>query len=536
EEIINTMVLEEREVTNNIPGVSADEAVSFTVYYAPGDALGRERFKVMGGRIEIPFEWIRGKPLVSKALSFNLSGQLLSMRKILDPARADTVFNDVDMDNMGRLGITPDTLLPGSVELNYRVVTDPVGNLVPTDIISHINVSYLMPEDILSRELAVIKYNVIGERGGMGIERDMERTRNWLGQEVLIEKWKDEKGSDRKKVIGKRKETVINEWYNEAKKIPDIIESLIGKLTGGALRAAGIARAKWPKTFEELEALVKEDKIRERYFSASLPEIKKSLQNVREAPAGVLPGLHIIKGDNSLGEIRYFADICEYPRGVFGHKGVSVPYDEEIKPFSLPEGTPILGLKYGILNSDEFIYDVHTLNGQLVIRVRPYVQIRLVNMFPIASGEEQIEYYDPFVPHPYLRPIKIEKNFEPGRQPAGERPGMLVIAVFPDDSTVYLENGWKAQTFMERRPLDINRWIKSVNYYVENEDLKYKKEHIEKKSIYTFKKIGWKTPVFFGGLVFFAVWLLGFREHLKMLKNRDERLCVTQNSAKNRHD
>ncbi|MDD5645373.1 MAG: glycoside hydrolase family 76 protein, partial [bacterium] len=62
EEIINTMVLEEREVTNNIPGISGDEAVSFTVYYAPGDALGRERFKVMGGRIEIPFEWIRGKP------------------------------------------------------------------------------------------------------------------------------------------------------------------------------------------------------------------------------------------------------------------------------------------------------------------------------------------------------------------------------------------------------------------------------------------------------------------------------------------
>ncbi|MBN2190321.1 MAG: hypothetical protein JW728_03825 [Candidatus Aureabacteria bacterium] len=523
-EVIDTMVLEEREVINNLQGVYGEEAVSFVVYYMPGDAMGRERLKIMGGRIEIPFEWMSGKPVASRSLSFNLSGQVLSIREILDPARADSVFTGADMENMAALGITSDTLLPGSVEINYRIVTDAAGNPIPTDTISHINVSYLMPEDILSRELAVIKYNVIGKHKGLDIKKHIRRVRNWLGQEMLIEEWDGENNRRKEKTIGKKKEAIIKEWYNEAKTEEETRKALIREIAGEALRAARVDKERWPRTFSELEDLVKNGTIKERNLCVDLARIKSSLENMKGAPAGVLPGLHIIEDDGSLGEIKYFAGMFEYSRDVFSHKGISVPYEKEIKPFSLPAGPPILGLKYFILNSKDFIYDVHTLNGQLIVRARPYIQIRLVNMFPVESGDEQVEYYDPFVPYPYLRPIKIEKNFEPGRQPTGENPGMITIAVFPDNSTVYLNDGWKAQTFMERRPLDIDHWIKSVNYYDEDEELKYKKEHIESKSIYTLKRVGWKTPLALTAGILLAIWLFGLREHLGMLKKRDKRL------------
>ncbi len=524
EEINDTMVIEEREVINNLQGVYGEEAVSFVVYYMPGDAMGRERLKITGGKIEIPFEWISGKPVASRSLSFNLSGQLLAVREILDPERADSVFNSADLENMGSLGITSDTLLPGSVEINYRIVTDASGNPVHTDTISHINVSYLMPEDILSRELAVIKYNVIGKHKGLDIKKNIRRVRNWLGQEILIEKWDDENNREKEKTIGKRKETIIKEWYNESKNVDEMRAALIKEFAGGALLSADVEKGKWPKTFDELENIIKKGTIKEKNLHISIAKIKSSLENMDVVPPGVLPGLHIIEDDGSLKEVKYFAGMFEYPRDVFSHKGIAVPYEKEIRPFGLPEGPPILGLKYCILNSDDFIYDVHTLNGQLIIRARPYIQIRLVNMFPVESGDEQVEYYDPFVPYPYLRPIKIERNFESGREPTGEKPGMLTIAVFPDNSTVYLDNGWKAQTFMERRPLDIDHWIKSVNYYDEDEELKYKKEHIESKSMYTLKRVGWKIPLALISAFLLLIWFLGSREHLRMLKKRDERL------------
>jgi hypothetical protein len=202
-----------------------------------------------------------------------------------------------------------------------------------------------------------------------------------------------------------------------------------------------------------------------------------------------------------------------------------------VKPFKLPDGPPIRGVKYGVLNSDYAFYDVHSLSGQLIVLERRFIILRLMNILPIQGGR-QTEYYDPLVPYSYLRPIKIERYFKPGTQPEGTQPGTQIVAVFLGDASVYHRNGWQTQTFLERRPFDIEHWIRSDYEFDDNGVYKYKKEHIESSSVYLMKTIRWQKPLLSAVLFAGALFMSGYISRRRLKAGRTRRIKVAEDEAR----
>ena len=529
QEVIEAMVLEEREVINNLSGTKVPIHTSNSfVFYKPGDSLGRERIQVYNATIRIPVAWIPGKATAAKTLVFNLSGELISIRETLKPVRADSIFDSSDLKKLAVLNIKPDTLLPKAIDKIYRIKTSPEGVPSYTNYLANVKIHYLIPEDVLGRELITFVYYMLRDEIKLHRGARLEIKKNWLGRDVLWEVWQDKRTGRHRRLIGEREKTVIKEWYGEKMTVKQLQASLMEKALNTALERGAMKTV--PAGYEELTRYLREGIIRSTDLLVRPEELKIALQRLQTAPFGVLPGQYVIDENNSLGEIRYFAGLVEYPRDEFSHQGVQVPYEQEILPFQLPAGPPLKGFKYGVLNSKDKNYDVHTLNGQLIVRERPFIQVHLVNMFPIEGAGVQTEYYDPFVPYFYLRPIKIERYFKPGRQPEGEAPGILPVAIFPENATVYHKNGWQTQMFIERRPLDVDHWIMSEHFFNKDGELKYKKEHIENRSLYALKRINWeKTLIFFSGL-FFLWWLINLVVHKKMKISRQRK--IKQSKAK----
>ncbi|HOW88090.1 MAG TPA: glycosyltransferase family 2 protein [Candidatus Omnitrophota bacterium] len=497
--ISGDFLLEENSVTCNLRGdPEAPDEAPYTVFYEPGDNLGRQRMVLREGAIEVPVDWVQDKEVPAKTLSFNTQGELDSVAEIDKPLRADSIFPPEDMKKFKALKIEPDTLLPLSKRRVYRIITDEKDGMPHlSNTVAITTVSYMMPDDVLGRELAKVKYVMLGDETTLHEDSVLKVEKNLLGQETLVEYWKDERGEENRRAIAKKKETVVYEWYKEG-------------MTQEQIR-------------EDMEEILKPVPLKAK-------EKEGALKDLEVAPFGILPGYHTIKKDGSVGEIKYFSGMVEYPRSVFGYKGIKVPYEKEVKPFSLPDGPPIKGVKYGVLNSDYAYYDVHSLNGQLIILERSFIILRLMNMFPI-EGERQIEYYDPLVAYSYLKPIKIEKYFAPGKQPKGENPGILIIAVFLGDATIYQKNGWQMQSFLERGPFDLNHWRRSDYFFDANGSYKHKKEHMEDHVKYFMHKTEWHKPFAFLLILIGIGFLISSACHQRLVTARTKRLLMAQTKA-----
>jgi len=494
--INDDFLLEENEVTCNLRGdPEAPGEAFYTVFYEPGDSLGRQRMVLRDGAIEIPVDWVPSREIPAKTLSFNSKGELDSVAEIEKPIQANSIFRSDDLKKFQVLKIDPDTLLPLSKKRIYRIVTDEKDGMPHiSNTVAISTVSYMLPDDVLGRELAKVKYVMLGDQTALHENSTLKLERNLFNQEILVEHWKDEKGEEKRRPIAKKKETVIYEWYKEGMDQKQVKEDMEAMLEHLPLRAK---------------------------------EKKEALEDLEVAPFGILPGYHTVKPDGKIGEIKYFAGAVEYPRSTFGYQGIKVPYEVEVKPFNLPDGPPIKGIKYGVLNSNYAYYDVHSLSGQLIILERSFVILRLMNMFPI-EGERQTEYYDPLVTYSYLKPIKIEKYFAPGKQPEGEKPGVLLIAVFLGDATLYQKNGWQMQSFLERRPFDLNHWVRSDYHFDVNGNYKHKKEHIENNFMYFVKTAKWQKPFGFLVLLIGAGFFASFLCRQKLIAARSKRISDIQ--------
>lgn len=490
--ISDILMLEENEVTNNLTGdpASPGEAPYF-VFYEPGDSLGRQRLIVRGGTIEVPVDWIAEADIPSKTLTFNLAGELVSISDVDSSVRADSVLPAGYVERMAPLGINADTLLPQMKKRIFRMVTGEDGLPHFTNTVAITTVSYMIPDDVLGRELVNVKFVMLGDETTLHSGSTLKLKRNMFGKDTLIETWKDERGESRTRAIAKKEDTVIYEWYKEGLGADELRERLKS----------------------ECGSLVKREILEE------------ALEKVAEAPFGTMPGYHVIKPNGRIGEIKYFSGTVEYPRSAFSHPGVKVPYESEVPPFKLPDGPPIRGVKYGVLNSDYAFYDVHSLSGQLIVLERRFIILRLMNILPVQGGR-QTEYYDPLVPYSYLRPIKIERDFKPGTQPEGTQPGTQIVAVFIGDASVYHRNGWQTQTFLERRPFDIEHWIRSDYEFDDNGVYKFKKEHIESSSIYLMRSIEWHKPLAFLALVAGLFFLAGYISRSRLKAGRKARIAA----------
>ncbi len=490
--ISDMLMLEENEVTNNLTGdPAAPGEAPYFVFYEPGDSLGRQRLIVRGGTIEVPVDWIAEADIPSKTLTFNLAGELVSISDVDSSVRADSVLPPGYVARMAPLGINADTLLPQMKKRVFRMVTGEDGLPHFTNTVAITTVSYMIPDDVLGRELVNVKFVMLGDETTLHSGSTLKLKRNMLGKETLIESWEDERGEARSRAIAKKEDTVIYEWYKEGLGADELRERLKS----------------------ECGSLVKREILEE------------ALENVAEAPFGTMPGYHVLKPNGRIGEIKYFSGTVEYPRSTFSHPGVKVPYESEVPPFKLPDGPPIRGVKYGVLNSDYAFYDVHSLSGQLIVLERRFIILRLMNILPVQGGR-QTEYYDPLVPYSYLRPIKIERDFRPGTQPEGTKPGTQIVAVFIGDASVYHRNGWQTQTFLERRPFDIEHWIRSDYEFDDNGVYKFKKEHIESSSIYLMRSIEWQNPLALVALVAGIFFLAGYISRSRLRAGRKARIAA----------
>ncbi|MFA5164672.1 MAG: glycoside hydrolase family 76 protein [Candidatus Omnitrophota bacterium] len=496
--ISDILMLEENEVTNNLTGdpAAAGEAPYF-VFYEPGDSLGRQRLIVRGGTMEVPVDWIAEADIPSKTLTFNLAGELVSISDVDSSVRADSVLPPGYIERMAPLGINADTLLPQMKKRIFRMVTGEDGLPHFTNTVAITTVSYMIPDDVLGRELLNVKFVMLGDETTLHSGSALKLKRNIFGRDTLIESWKDERGEARTRAIAKKEDTVVYEWYKEG-------------LGTGELRE---------RLKSECGKIVKR-KI-----------LEEALENVAEAPFGTMPGYHVIKPNGRIGEIKYFSGTVEYPRSVFSHPGVKVPYETEAPPFKLPDGPLIRGVKYGVLNSDYAFYDVHSLSGQLIVLERRFIILRLMNILPVQGGR-QTEYYDPLVPYSYLRPIKIERDFRPGTQPEGTQPGTQIVAVFIGDASIYHRNGWQTQTFLERRPFDIEHWIRSDYEFDDNGVYKFKKEHIESSSIYLMRSIKWQKPLAFFAFVAGLFFLAGYVSRSRLKAGKRSRMAVARAASR----
>ena len=532
ERISDRLLLEKSEVTTNLSGTPAAENTStYYMFYEPGDYLGRERIKIQGSTIRIPVAWIPRTQIAAKTLNFNLSGELVSIGETMTEIRADAIVPRVDLLKLTVLGIEADTFLPVAREKVYRLVTGEDGLPYFTNTVDIIRMSYLIPEDMLGRELVIIKYSMIWNETKLHPGGALKTKQNWLKQEILTEAWLDDKGRQRQRVIGKRKGTVVKEWYKQGLTLKRLRAVLIKELLEDAIKEGKLKLQDIPTTFKELEDALKEKRIKARYLPVKIEELKEAMDKLKVAPFGVLPGYHIIKADKTKGEIKCFAGLVEYPRSKFAHQGINVPYEPLLKPFKLPEGPAFKGFKYEVLNSDNINYEIHTLNGQLIIRERPYIQVRLVNMFPIKGVGEQTEYYNPLVPYSYLEPIKIERYFKPGKQPEEEKPGVSTIGVFRKNATTYHENGWQTQVLMERRPLDIDHWIKSEIFFDKEGMLKYKKQHIESRTL-PMETTDWRNLLVILIGLFTSSWLMSRVNHKRMKVAREKTIKQAEERIK----
>ncbi len=496
--VSDSLVLEENEVTNNLIGdPNAPGETPYFVFYEPGDSLGRQRLIVRGGTIEVPVDWIAETEIPAKTLTFNLAGELVSISDVDNSVRADSILSPKYIKRMEPLGIYADTLLPQMKKRIFRMVTGEDGLPHFTNTVAITTVSYMIPDDVLGRELVNVKFVMLGDETTLHKGSKLKLKKNMFGRDTLLESWKDDRGEDRTRAIAKKEDTVIYEWYKEGLEVDELRELLKS----------------------EYGKLIKRKALDE------------AMNNIEKAPFGTLPGYHIIEPGGRVGEIKYFSGTLEYPRSVFSHPMIKIPYEPEVKPFKLPDGPPIRGVKYGVLNSDYAFYDVHSLSGQLIVLERRFIILRLMNILPIQGGR-QTEYYDPLVPYSYLRPIKIERYFKPGTQPEGTQPGTQIVAVFLGDASVYHRNGWQTQTFLERRPFDIEHWIRSDYEFDDNGVYKYKKEHIESSSVYLMKTIRWQKPLLSAVLFAGALFMSGYISRRRLKAGRTRRIKVAEDEAR----
>ncbi|MDD5423915.1 MAG: glycoside hydrolase family 76 protein [Candidatus Omnitrophica bacterium] len=496
--VSDMLMLEENLVTNNLTGdPGAPGEAPYFVFYEPGDSLGRQRMIVRGGTIEVPVDWIAESDIPSKTLTFNLAGELVSISDVDNAVRADSALPPKYLKKMAPLGIYADTLLPQMKKRIFRMVTGEDGLPHFTNTVAITTVSYMIPDDVLGRELVTVKFVMLGDETTLHKGSTLKLKRNFFGGETVLESWKDDRDEEHTRAIAKKEDTVIYEWYKEG-------------LSADELRAH--LKADYGKLIRR-------------------KALDEALKSAAVAPFGTLPGYLMIKPNGSIGEIKYFSGTVEYQRSMFSHPGVKIPYETEVVPFKLPDGLPIRGVKYGVLNSDYAFYDVHSLSGQLIVLERRFIILRLMNILPIQGGR-QTEFYDPLVPYSYLRPIKIEREFAPGMQPEGTLPGRQIVAVFVGDASIYHRNGWQTQTFLERRPFDIEHWIRSDYEFDDNGVYKFKKEHIESSSIYLMKSTNWRKPltllIFAAGLFLLA----GYVSRRRLKVGRKARIAFAAEEAR----
>jgi hypothetical protein len=530
--ISDTIMIEENEVTNNLSeDPLAEGEAPYFVYYEPGDSLGRPRLIIRGATIEIPVEWIEESEVPRRTLAFNLLGELVSISDVEESIRADKVFSPYYIDRLGALGIAADTAMPQMKKRIFRMVTGPDGKPHFTNTVAITTVSYMIPDDVLGRELMNVKYVMLGDETTLNPGSTLQLKRNLLKEDILLETWKDGRGEDHRRAIAKKEDSVIFEWYKEGLTREELQADLIEDVLFKAIISGRIKANEIPRSYDDLVAALKKKRIGPDYLTVDLKALQEALDNIGVPPFGTLPGYHVIKANGSLGEIKYFSAFVEYPRSIFGYPAIKVAYEPEVRPFALPDGPPIKGVKYGVLNSDYAFYDVHSLTGQLVVLERRFIILRLMNILPIQGGK-QTEYYNPLVPYSYLRPIKIERDFRPGTQPEGTEPGVQVVAVFLGDASIYHRNGWQTQTFLEKRPFDIEHWIRSDYQFDDNGVYKYKKEHIESSSIHLMKTTKWQSPLIFALLV--VGLLVGF-SHLcrKKLREANRRSAAKADTGAN---
>jgi hypothetical protein len=505
ERISDSLLLEKSIVSNNLSGQEiANDSSSYYMYFEPGDYLGREKIKIQSKTIRIPVSWIPRTQIAAKTLNFDFAGELVSISETLPYQKAETLIPPEDLPKFKVLAVEADTLLPITQEKIYRLITHEDGSTHISNIIDTIRLGCLMPDDMLGRELASVEFSMTWNETKLHPESEITIRRNIFGRRELVEIWQEEGSVKRSRIIGKEKETLINEWYKQDLNLGQLQTALIQDV----ITKSKFAKKEIPENYKELMHSLRIGKIKSRNLLVKPQDLKFALDTIKQPPYGVLPGYHILKANGKKGEIKYFAGLVEYPRSDFHHKGINITYEKQIPEFRLPAGANIKGFKYGALNSSDVIYDVHTLNGQLILRERPYIQVRLINMYPIESASTQTEYYNPLVPYSYQSPIMIKRYFRAGKQPADEKPGLLIVGYFKNQATVYLPNGWQVQELIERRPLDINHWILSELFYDTSGQLKYKKQHIESKPIYYIKALGLKRPFFIiAGIVLFYISL-----------------------------
>jgi hypothetical protein len=512
----DSLLLEKSIIVNNLSGtLKAEDTSNYYMYFKPGDYLGRERIKIQAKTIRIPVSWIPRTQVADRTLNFNFAGELVSASETLPYEPARTIIPEDDLEKYKRLNIEPETLLPIMRENIYRLITHKDGTTHLSRTIDTIRLSCLMPDDMLGRELASVEFTMTWNETKLHPQSDIVIKKSLFGNRQLIEVWQEEGSIEKSRVIGKEKETLVYEWYNQHLNLQELKSHLINSVITGKKLSQDLM----PKNYSQLKNLLLHSRIKKKNLLVNLSDLKKALDAIKRPPFGVLPGYHILKPGGDPGEIKYFAGLVKYPRTEFEHKGIDITYEEKIEPFSLPPGPDIKGFKYGILNNPESIWDVHTLNGQLILRQRPYIQVRLINMYPIASASSQTEYYNPMVPYSYQSPIMIKRYFKPGKQPSGMSPGLLVIGYFKNQATTYLPNGWQIQELIERRPLDIDHWILSELYYNSSGELEYKKQHIESKPLYIAKAMGFKRP-FFALFIIFIAYVAGCKIFDKKLRHK----------------
>ena len=532
ERVSDILLLEENEVTNNLSqDPSSEGEAPYFVFYEPGDSLGRPRMIIRGATIEIPVEWIAETEVPAKTLSFNLIGELVSISDVDKSVRADSVFSPYYLERLAGLDIEADTPLPQMKKRIFRMVTGEDGKPHFTNTVAITTVSYMIPDDVLGRELINIKYVMLGDETTLHPGSALMLKRNIFNQDTLQEAWKDDRGSERSRPIARREDTVIYEWYKEGMAGDELKAALIEDTMAAVLENGRLKSKDVPRTFEDLRKAVATGKIRPHYLCVGLKDLREALDNVSVPPFGTLPGYHTVKPNRSIGEIKYFSGFTEYPRSAFSHPSIKVAYESEAKPFVLPDGAPVKGVKYNVLNSDYAFYDVHSLTGQLIVIERRFIILRLMNILPVQGGR-QLEYYDPLVPYSYLRPIKIDRNFATGTQPEGTPPGVQTVAVFLGDASIYYRNGWQTQTFLERRPFDIEHWIRSDYFFDENGVYRYKKEHIESSSIYLMRTIRWQGPLVLISLIAGILCAIGYACRRRLKAARDGRISRAEAEAK----
>ncbi len=478
-------------------------------FYDPADNLWRPRIVVKKDSIQVPIEWLEESQTPLKTMTFNLAGELISVGKVEKLVRADSVIPPRYLGKMAILGVEPDTLLPKLSKKTFRIVSGQDGRPHFSDAVSVESVYYLLPDDILGRDLMSIRYTMEGN----GIIRSLRTAGgtmvNMSGLGRLL-------GRQERPVAAKKEEIVIDEWYKQWLDKDGLKAALLEDIFQNAVRSGVMKRGEVPKTYEQLQRGLLTGKIKPGHLPVPIDEIKSALEEVRAPPLGISPGAHVLRPDKRLVGIRYFSGVVEHPRGEFGYPGIKIDAARNLEPFELPGGPPLKGISYGEMSAPFLFHWTYSVDGQLQVREQPFVIMQLMNLYPIFAGK-QTEYYDPLSPQYLPKPIKTERVLTPGDKPQ-------VISVLLQDSLRYDSDGWQTVTSVERNPYDPERWSSSDLHFDETGVCRFHVERFERFSASAESGRLWQAPAAAAAAAVALLFGLGRLCHRKLLDARLARM------------